>query len=76
MFNLGAPSGDAHGFNPFRFAFQVFDSIVGLASALLDILTFQFDIGDWTFSLWQLLGGIGLTAIIIAKLIKALIPVA
>jgi hypothetical protein len=50
--------------------------IVSLAQVFYDFLFQEIIIGNWTFSMWELLGGAGLIILITANLIKNLIPVA
>lgn len=47
-----------------------------LGKWLYDFCTSTITIGPWEVNILLLLGGIGLTALIIASLIKALVPLA
>lgn len=54
----------------------VFEKLADLANVLYNFLFTRIGIGDWSFSLWQVLGGVLIVTLLIAWLIKKLIPIA
>jgi hypothetical protein len=55
---------------------DILKKIIALSDVIITFLFQEITVGEWTFSLWQVLGG-GLFAVLfIAWLIKKLVPVA
>lgn len=57
-------------FNPFSFVLDLWTKLSGLASVLYDFLFYEIGMGSFTFSIWQLLGGVGIISIIVVSLIR------
>ncbi len=58
------------------FLWDVFWKLVDFAGAIYNLLFYEFNAGAISFTLWQLLGGTALTVIIVARMVKLLVPVA
>lgn len=56
--------------NVFIFMLQIFDKLKELGDWAYNFITYEFGIGRLSVSFWMLLGGVGLTSIIIYRLIK------
>lgn len=62
--------------NVFIIILDSFQAILNLTGVVADILFFEFTIGTITFSMWAVLGGAGLLALITAWFVKKIVPVA
>ena len=56
--------------NPFQFVFDLWEKISGLFSTLSDFLLYEFSVAGIDISVWQLLGGAGLIALIVWSIIR------
>ena len=55
---------------------DILKKIIELSDTIINFMFQEIQIGDWTLSLWQVLGG-GLFAVLfVAWLIKKIVPVA
>ncbi len=57
-------------FDPFNFVLDLWDKISSLCSTLYDFLFYQFSVAGLTVSVWQLLGGAGLIALIVWSIVR------
>jgi len=60
-------------FNPFSFFYNMIFNLADLFEVLNGFMFSEYVVGDWTVSVWSLIGGGGLVVLIIAKLIKKLV---
>lgn len=56
--------------NPFQFVFDLWEKFSGLCTTLYDFLFYEFSVAGTNISVWQLLGGAGLIALIVWAIIR------
>lgn len=61
-------------FNPITFLFDVFGKFQDLYEVINEWIYEGIDVGTWTFSIWEVLGGGLFTVLILASLAKRLVP--
>lgn len=57
----------------YELTFGFFLKMVDLADVLIDFLFYQFVVGNWTISLWQVAGGTLITVLLISWLRKKIV---
>ena len=62
--------------NVFTIILDGFQAILNLTDVVADILFFEFTIGTITFTMWAVMGGASLVALITAWFVKKIVPVA
>jgi hypothetical protein len=60
--------------NPAIVIYDIFNKIVELFNVLRDFLFEEITLAGINFSVWQLLGGVGLVAILVLVLAKLIVP--
>ena len=61
-------------FNVFTFMFELIDKMADLYGIMYDFLFNNITLGQWEVSVWGLIGGVGLISLLIAKMVKAVVP--
>ena len=61
-------------FNPIIFIWELAQKIIELGKTAYNFLFTEITILDITISVWQLIGGVGLIVVLIAIIIKAIVP--
>lgn len=57
-------------FDPFNFVFMLWDKLSSLCTTLYEFLFYDFKVFQYTVSVWQLLGGAGLIALIVIAIVR------
>lgn len=60
--------------NWFEFVFNTYERLIGFINAIYNFLYHEFEILDYTISLWQFMGGAAITGILVAAIIKKVVP--
>lgn len=55
------------------FLFELFNKMGSAGTVLYNFIMQEITLGDYTVSLWGLVGGVGLVAILILGLVKAIV---
>lgn len=64
----------------YELTFGVFEKITALTNVLLEFLFLEIitlpigDSGDLTITMWEVLGGVGLVVMLVAWLVKKIVP--
>lgn len=57
-------------FDPFNFVFMLWEKLSSLCTTLYEFLFYDFTVFRYTVSVWQLLGGAGLIALIVIAIVR------
>lgn len=60
--------------NWIAWVFESYQRIAGFANALFNLLFYEFTIIGYDISLWAFVGGVGITGIIVASIVKKVAP--
>ena len=61
-------------FNPIMFIWEFFQKMIDMGKVLYDFIFMEMEVLGFTVSVWQILGGVGLTGVLIFVVVKALNP--
>lgn len=61
-------------FNPITFIMELWNGIIGFATSAYEFLFTELTVAEQTFTAWQLICGVGLVAILVLVVVKAITP--